>query len=131
MPEGRHRFHDRLAGIEAGAECERLAPQLSALADGEATAVSMCASEPKGAQVAMQIWANDLRDQLGGKSVADAQGNAQTLRLLVGSTFIAYSISRNCLDDVPPELVPIVGMNSVIRESSEFVLQEFARSNSA
>ena len=41
LSEGRRRFHDRLAGIEAGAECERLAPQLSALADGEATAADM------------------------------------------------------------------------------------------
>ncbi|MEA2396562.1 MAG: hypothetical protein QOK25_118 [Thermoleophilaceae bacterium] len=35
LSEGRRSFLDRVAGIEAGAECERLAPLLSALADGE------------------------------------------------------------------------------------------------
>ena len=46
LSEGRRRFHDRLAGIESGAECERLAPQLSALADGEARADDMAALRP-------------------------------------------------------------------------------------
>ena len=46
LSEGRRRFHDRLAGIETGAECERLAPQLSALADGEATAADMTLLRP-------------------------------------------------------------------------------------
>ena len=43
LSEGRRRFADRLAGIESGAECDRLAPQLSALADGEARAEDMAA----------------------------------------------------------------------------------------
>jgi RNA polymerase sigma factor (sigma-70 family) len=38
LAEGRRAFLERIAGIESGAECERLAPYLSALADGEATA---------------------------------------------------------------------------------------------
>ena len=46
LSEGRRRFHDRLAGIESGAECERLAPHLSALADGEARAEDMAALRP-------------------------------------------------------------------------------------
>jgi hypothetical protein len=46
LTEGRRRFHDRLAGIESGAECERLAPLLSALADGEARAEDMAALRP-------------------------------------------------------------------------------------
>ena len=41
MSEGRKAFAARLAGIEAGAECDRLAPQVSALADGEASAEDM------------------------------------------------------------------------------------------
>jgi hypothetical protein len=41
LSEGCRRFADRLAGIESGAECDRLAPQLSALADGEADAEDM------------------------------------------------------------------------------------------
>jgi RNA polymerase sigma factor (sigma-70 family) len=36
LTEGRRAFVARLAGIEAGSECERVAPLLSALADGEA-----------------------------------------------------------------------------------------------
>lgn len=38
LAEGRQSFVKRVAGIESGAECERLAPKLSALADGEAVA---------------------------------------------------------------------------------------------
>ena len=38
LKEGRRAFTSHLAGIEAGDECERLAPLLSALADGEADA---------------------------------------------------------------------------------------------
>ena len=38
LTEGRRAFSERLDEIQAGAECERLAPRLSALADGEASA---------------------------------------------------------------------------------------------
>ena len=41
LTEGRRAFSRRLAGIESGAECERLAPLLSRLADGEADAGDM------------------------------------------------------------------------------------------
>ena len=46
LSEGRRHFADRLAGIESGAECDRLAPQLSALADGEARAEDMAVLRP-------------------------------------------------------------------------------------
>jgi RNA polymerase sigma factor (sigma-70 family) len=46
LAEGRKAFLDRVAGIEAGAECDRLAPLLSRLADGEATAEDMAALRP-------------------------------------------------------------------------------------
>ncbi|HEX8064930.1 MAG TPA: sigma-70 family RNA polymerase sigma factor [Thermoleophilaceae bacterium] len=46
LAEGRRRFLDRVAGIESGAECERLAPLLSALADGEAGADDLRALRP-------------------------------------------------------------------------------------
>ncbi len=36
LAEGRQKFVQRVAGIESGAECDRLAPKLSAVADGEA-----------------------------------------------------------------------------------------------
>src|SRR4051794_16485387 len=38
LAEGRQSFTRRVAGIESGAECERLAPLISAAADGEADA---------------------------------------------------------------------------------------------
>ena len=37
LTEGRRSFLERYAGIESGAECERWAPVISAVADGEAT----------------------------------------------------------------------------------------------
>jgi RNA polymerase sigma factor (sigma-70 family) len=46
LTEGRRSFLRRIEGIEAGAECERLAPALSALADGVASARDMAALRP-------------------------------------------------------------------------------------
>lgn len=46
ITEGRASFLKRLDGIQSGAECERLAPLLSALADGEAGAEDMAALRP-------------------------------------------------------------------------------------
>ena len=46
LTEGRKAFLERVAGIEAGGECERLAPLLSKLADGEATADDLTTLRP-------------------------------------------------------------------------------------
>ena len=46
LTEGRKAFVERVAGIEAGSECERLAPLLAKLADGEATAEDLTALRP-------------------------------------------------------------------------------------
>lgn len=46
LTEGRKAFLERLAAIEAGAECERLEPALSAVADGEAGAADLAALRP-------------------------------------------------------------------------------------
>jgi RNA polymerase sigma factor (sigma-70 family) len=46
LTEGRQAFARRLAGIEGGAECERYAPLLSALADGEASAEQLAVLRP-------------------------------------------------------------------------------------
>jgi anti-sigma factor RsiW len=46
LAEGRKAFLERVAGIESGAECERLAPLLSKLADGEAVAEDLAALRP-------------------------------------------------------------------------------------
>ncbi len=43
LAEGRKSFLERYAGIESGAECERLAPTLSAFVDGEADAAQTVA----------------------------------------------------------------------------------------
>jgi len=46
LTEGRKAFLARVAGIEAGSECERLAPLLSKLVDGEATADDLTTLRP-------------------------------------------------------------------------------------
>src|SRR4051812_3907328 len=46
LSEGRRAFFARVRGIESGEECRRLAPLLSALADGEATAEGMATLRP-------------------------------------------------------------------------------------
>jgi RNA polymerase sigma factor (sigma-70 family) len=46
LTEGRQALSERLAGIEGGAECEHLAPLLSALADGEADAQALSRLRP-------------------------------------------------------------------------------------
>ena len=46
LTEGRKAFLERVAGIEAGSECERLAPLLSKLVDGEATADDLTTLRP-------------------------------------------------------------------------------------
>jgi hypothetical protein len=46
LTEGRQALAARLAGIESGIECERMAPLLSALADGEADAAALAALRP-------------------------------------------------------------------------------------
>jgi RNA polymerase sigma factor (sigma-70 family) len=46
LSEGRQRFLDRVAGIEGGRECARLAPLVSALADGEASEEELATVRP-------------------------------------------------------------------------------------
>src|SRR3954470_11248595 len=46
ITEGRKAFLKRVAGIESGAECERLAPVISKVADGEASAEEMRTMRP-------------------------------------------------------------------------------------
>jgi RNA polymerase sigma factor (sigma-70 family) len=46
LTEGRKAFLDRVAGIEAGNECDRLSPLLSKLVDGEATPEDLVALRP-------------------------------------------------------------------------------------
>ena len=46
ITEGRRAFTEKVASIESGMECSRLAPMLSALADGEADASQLAALRP-------------------------------------------------------------------------------------
>ncbi|HWH96388.1 MAG TPA: sigma-70 family RNA polymerase sigma factor [Baekduia sp.] len=46
LAEGRKSFLERFEGIEAGVECERWQPVLSAMADGEATAAQITEARP-------------------------------------------------------------------------------------
>ena len=46
LTEGRKAFLARVAGIEGGSECERLAPLLSKLVDGEASAADLATLRP-------------------------------------------------------------------------------------
>ena len=46
LTEGRRAFLARVEGIESGAACERVAPLLSSLADGEASAADLAALRP-------------------------------------------------------------------------------------
>jgi hypothetical protein len=46
LTEGRRAFLKRVAKIESGAECERLAPLISKVADGEASAAEMRQARP-------------------------------------------------------------------------------------
>lgn len=46
LTEGRRSFLQRVEGIESGAECDRLSPLLSVLADGEATAADLATLRP-------------------------------------------------------------------------------------
>jgi RNA polymerase sigma factor (sigma-70 family) len=46
LTEGRKAFVERVAGIETGGECERLAPLVSAAADGEASAEELALVRP-------------------------------------------------------------------------------------
>ena len=46
IAEGRRSFLARVAGIESGAECERMQPLLSRLVDGEASAEDLAAMRP-------------------------------------------------------------------------------------
>ncbi len=83
--------------------------------------IHMCKEEPKNAQIAIQLLAHELEKQLEEKGVAEAEGDAQTYRLLLGCLLMAYSVYRGFPDLVPPELEPTMRMHPVIMECADFV----------
>ena len=92
LTEGRQALSGRLAGIEGGIECARLAPLLSALADGEADAAALARLRPHlktclscrarlrefraaPARVAVGLWgADSARDAVGTSGAPDPVG---------------------------------------------------------
>jgi RNA polymerase sigma factor (sigma-70 family) len=63
VTEGRKAFLDRVRGIEAGLECGRMAPLLSRLVDGEATAEDMAVLRPHiRSCLACRATLRDFRD---------------------------------------------------------------------
>jgi hypothetical protein len=89
--------------------------------------IEMCRAEPKNAQMTLQLLADALKTQLDGAPVSQASGTGQTLRLLIGSTFLAYSVSREMTDQVPPELEFIVGRYPIIMQCADFVVGDQER----
>ena len=83
--------------------------------------IGMCRAEPKNAQITIQLLADALKKQLDGAPVSQAAGTGQTLRLLIGSTFLAYCVSRGMTTQVPPELEFIVGRYPIIMQCADFV----------
>ena len=86
--------------------------------------INMCRSEPKSAQIAMQILAQELRKELRGRPVKEATGMAQTWRLMNGSIFIAYGVAQGRTDRVPPELELTVKHNPEILDCFNFVMED-------
>jgi RNA polymerase sigma factor (sigma-70 family) len=63
VTEGRKAFLDRVRGIEAGVECDRMAPLLSRLVDGEASAEDMALLRPHlRSCLACRATLRDFRD---------------------------------------------------------------------
>lgn len=83
--------------------------------------INMCKGEPKHAQMAMQMLAYALKKDLGARPVSTATGLAQTHRLLLGSIFLAYCVSRDMINPIPPELEFILKWHPIVMQCAEFV----------
>ena len=57
--------------------------------------VHKCLAEPKNAQITMQFLAQELRKKLAGCSVSEAPKDAWSDRLMLGSIYMAYAVSRD------------------------------------
>jgi hypothetical protein len=86
----------------------------------------MCRNEPKNAQVAMQILAQELRAELKGRPISEASGIGKTWRLLLGCICMGYSVSQGAIDSFPPELETIMKYHPEIIQCMEFVAHENA-----
>jgi len=87
--------------------------------------IKMCQSEPKNAQIAMQVLAKDLREYEN-SDFSKLPLNKNWLPLLIGSIFQAYCVYRyiqdnHPLDHYPSELSQILERNPVILKSADYV----------
>lgn len=86
-------------------------------------------AEPKNAQVAMQLLAQELKRGVGDRPVSEAIGLDQTHRLLLGSLYSAYCVQRHLddghpLDQPPSELAQILRWHPIIVDCLNFVLSQ-------
>ncbi len=121
-------FSDTPAGVWLS---ETINYCLGQLPDGRGTLdlkllIQMIKGEPLNAQTAMWIFASELKTNLGGKPVSEATGMDVTWRLLLGSIYLAYSISQHITDRVPPDLEDLVESNPIISECATFVAKEMS-----
>jgi len=116
-------FGDTAAGVWLGEvinNCFRETGEDSAQVDMNLL-MHLCKREPKNAQVAMQVLAQELRTELKGRPVSEASGMGLTHRLLVGCIYSAYCLAREVVGRVPLELEMIVKFNPEILECAVFV----------
>ncbi len=100
-----------------------------------ATAVAqMCSADPKSAQVAMQLLAQQLNEKLKGQPVSDAEDVAGDQRLVLGTLFLAYCAVRHVegnvsLGAIPKELQFIIDQYPIIMECMQFVTDHNERNS--
>jgi hypothetical protein len=90
--------------------------------------ISMCKAEPKSAQLAMQLLAMTLKEELGGSSIEEARGLAKDWRLVLGSIFTAYCFAVGSNEKIPPELKFIVCQHPIIVACGQFVVKDWVAS---
>lgn len=91
--------------------------------------VNKCRAEPKLAQFAMQMLAEEMKRMLGGRSVKDPPEEAVVSRLVLGSLFQGYCVARNIdaglpIGEFPAELKHIVQRYPLIVECSNVLSED-------
>ena len=86
----------------------------------------MCGADPKSAQVAMQLLAQQLNEKLKGKPVSEAEDVAGNQRLVLGTLFHAYCTVRHVEGNIPFGTVPqeiqfIIEQYPIILDCARFV----------
>jgi len=102
------------------------------LAINATVVTEMCRVDPKSAQVAMQLLAQQLEENLKGRPVAEAEDFAAVQRLVLGTLFHSYCVARHFeaaipLGSVPQELRWVLERYPLIAECAQFVSEYNAR----